>query len=172
MFTGKASGGSVTIKDAFDDTRGNETAHGEVFYSGVLNSGYPNHGSATLFVDPRSCKYQLSIAFGVKTHYAGDADLNPGPNVGGGADGEREKIPHSLHLAGGAGPDAFHSGCQEALFNGTDCYSFGGGYSTDFMTLFDCHSAQAVNCSSGDKPVGSAEFVWVLSPKFFKPKKI
>lgn len=168
IFHGTASGGNVSIDDTFDES-GDSSAHSVEHYDDRLKNQLPNFGSATLFVNPKTCKYQVTVAFNVKAQSSGE--FHGSDSVGGGADSHSKHIPASLKLAGSAGPNAYYSGCSDSPFNGTSCYGFSGGFATDFMTLFDCHSAQAVNCSSSEGPVGTAFFGWHLNASYVKKKK-
>ena len=161
FFTGKASGGNVTVNDTFDDSR-ESTAHSEYNYQHSLSNKRPNFGSATLLLDPKKCKYELTVGFSITAMFNGE--IQGSDTVAGAAYSDREHIPASLKLDGAVAPHAYHGGCSDSLFSGTPCYDFSGGFANDFMTLFDCHSAQAVSCSSSDGPVGIAHFAWALKP--------
>jgi hypothetical protein len=167
IFHGKASGGAVSINDTFDES-GDSSIHSLVHYEGGLRNQLPSFGGATLFLYPKGCKYQLTVGFNLRAQSSGEIYGSSG--VGGGAYSHTKHIPASLKLGGTAAPDAYY-GCPYTLTTGsTSCYEFSGGFATDFMTLFQCHSAQAVNCSSSDGPVGVATFAWHLEPSFKKKK--
>ena len=171
FFSGKASGGDVTIKDTFDDTIEN-TSHATVSYNGPLKNAFPaNFGQAALIFDLDTCQYQLTVSFGVKTQFSGDQAIEPGDTASGGADSHRKHIPASLKLSGVAAPDAYQTCPDNPLVTGKACYAFGGGWTNDFLTLKECHSTQAVDCGPSDQPVGVATFAWHLSPAFKKKFK-
>lgn len=167
IFHGTASGGSVSINDVFTDS-GDSSATSQEHYEGGLSNQLPNYGAATLFLDRHTCKYQLTVGFSIRVQSTGE--FQGSGSVAGGAFSHTKHIPASLKLGGVSAPDAYY-GCPDSFFPGTPCYDFSGGFTTDFMTLFDCHSAQAINCSSSEGPVGVATFAWHLQPSYLSPKK-
>jgi hypothetical protein len=163
VFTGKASGGGVSVSDTFKNTGTMQT--GTADYGGAVTNQRPNFGSAALYLATIPCKYQLEVGFGVKTTFSGDPAVQPGAAVTGFAYSQEKHIPNSLKLSGDATPDAYDSGCPGNPFTtGNACYTFGGGWTTDFGTLEQCHSVVASNCVSREDPVGTAKFSWGLSP--------
>jgi len=164
-FIGKAKGGDVHVNDTLDDS-GDESAYTK---DGSLGGSLPDFASAQLFVDPKTCKYQLSFVFFTKAEHSGGATGSD--RVEGTVYGHREHVPRSLKLTSGQAPehpDAYYGCPGDPLLSGTSCYDFSGGFATDFMTLFQCHSAQAVNCKSDEGPLGDATFAWHLTPHFKK----
>jgi hypothetical protein len=171
-FTGTASGGTVTVNDTFDDSS-DSSAHSAYNYQDPLSNQLPNFGTASLFLDPKKCKYQLTVSFGVRAQSSGE--FQGSDSVGGGATSQPKQIPASLNLGRSVElvqdhPDAYYTCPGDPLLSGKSCYQFSGGFATDFMTLFQCHSSQAVNCSSSDGPVGTATFAWHLKPSYKKKK--
>ena len=170
IFTGKAKGGNVLIDDTFDDSSGR---HSGYHFDDPLSTALPDFGSAELFLDSKTCKYLLTVVFAVSAIHSGVASGSSA--VEGTVYGHREHIPGSRKLGSLNGapeyPDAYHTCPGDPLQSGKACYQFFGGFTTDFMTLFKCHSAQAVNCSSSEGPVGNgAAFAWHLKPSYFKKK--
>ena len=155
-FTGKAGGGDLTIEDTSTDSS-DHTKDSVLHYNGP-----PHFAAATLFLDPKKCKYQLTVSFAIPT-----PDRTA---VRGLAFSKRNTIPASRKLASSEYPDGYYTCPGDPLLSGSACYQFGGGFATDFMTLFQCHSAQAVNCSSKEGPVGLATFAWHLKPSYVKKK--
>lgn len=160
IFSGKAGGGDVIINDTSEDSN-DHTKDSKLHYNGP-----PHFAGAQLFLDQTHCKYQLTVSFIVP---AQDRVA-----VHGIAYSNRDQIPGSLKL-GSLGtlehPDAYYTCPGNPLMSGKACYQFGGGYATDFMTLFQCHSVQAENCNSKEGPTGMATFAWHLKPSYVKKKK-
>lgn len=158
VFLGKVTGGDVSVHDSFDSGAG---ATGE-----LTHKGYTQPGFAVLSISTRACRYTLQLSFGVHASFSGNAQEPSGGVTGSAYTGDRN-IPGSLKLAGAPVPDAFYNNCEVKLvgLGGRPCYAFGGGWSTDFITLFQCHSVTAVSCSSSDR-VGTALFSWDLKPRF------
>lgn len=169
IFSGKASGGNLTIKDTFADTV--ENTQGKSVYSGPVANTLPNFGRATVGFDLDTCRYQVVVSFATKTKFSGDKAISPPLSASGGAFGEAAKVPASLKLNGVSAPDAYQSCPDSPLTTGKACYGFGGGWTTDFMTLKRCNSTQAVDCSPSGRKVGVATFAWHLSPSFKKQTK-
>lgn len=164
LFTGKVSGGTVTVDDTFVDT--GSTLSGKETYSGPLTNKPPNYGTAFLALDQSTCSYQLTLGYGVATNFQGDEQINPGTSAGASAYSEMEAIPKDFHLIGGAGPDADINTCPDPRTTKMSCYDFGGGFAVDFGTLFECHSVVASSCESGGQIPGSTSFIWVLLPTY------
>jgi len=59
-FTGKAGGGDVTIMDTSEDSI-DHTKDSALRYGGPAN-----FAAATLFLDPKKCKYQLTVSFAIQ----------------------------------------------------------------------------------------------------------
>jgi hypothetical protein len=170
VFTGKASGGAVSVSDTFNNTGTMQS--GAEDYGGPVTNQLPNFGSAELFLNTRSCKYQFEVGLGAETTFSGDAAVQPGATVTGFAYGERRHIPNSLNLSGATTPDVYDNNCPGSPFvTGRACYAFGGGWTTDFDTLKRCHSVVAANCGPSGEPLGTATFSWSLQPQSGKGHK-
>lgn len=169
IFSGKASGGNLKIDDTFADTRDN--TEGRSSYSGEVDNRAPNFGQASAVFDLDRCRYQLEVSFNVRTKFSGDDAIRPPLSASGGAYGPVKKVPASLKLNGTSSPDAFHSCTGSPFMTGDACYGFDGGWTTDFMNLKRCGSAQSVNCGPDDQKVGDALLAWHLSPSYKKPIK-
>ena len=105
---GHAHGGLIVEQDSSKVTSSGQVQSGTQTHNGPLTA---NDGTAQLTIDPASCTYQLHVAFFVAGRYAGSKELEPYGNVGGAMWTAREKVPSSLHLVGGDGPDVYNGGC-------------------------------------------------------------
>jgi hypothetical protein len=162
VFTGKATGGTISVTDTFDNT--GTTFHGQETYSGPSSTANPNFTTVAAFLSTRTCKYQLQVGFDTATQYSGDPAVQPGASVNGLAYSDRMQIRRDLRLSGSAAPNAYADSCPGNPFlTGQGCYVFGGGRTTDFEGLAECQSVVAVNCGPAG-PRGSAELAWALSP--------
>jgi hypothetical protein len=163
FFAAKATGGEISVKD----TNAGTTQKGELSYDGALSTRFPN--SATLIFDLVACKYVFEVGYAVKAKFTGDDALRPYTTVSGSAVGLRYGIPADLQLHNADYPDAGGAACQDPIQTGDACFSFTGGWSHDFTTLFKCHSLTAQGgCATDDKPAGNAIFTWSLSPVYAK----
>lgn len=165
FFSGRVSGGHVVVKDDYST----DTKHGALTYNGGSSSTIPE--LAELVFDRIACEYVFEAGYAVDSaSYNGDAPLRPVARLGAAATSERYHIPANLHLGGGDGPEAGGPGCDDPIVNDKSCYSFSGGWSTDFETLFKCNalSPRASDCASNDTSVGTAIFTWSLSPTYAK----
>jgi len=169
IFSGKASGGSLKIADTFADTLDN--TEGRSSYSGEVENHGTSFGRASAVFDLNSCRYQVAVSFNTTTKFSGSDGIRPPLSASGGGYGPVSKVPASLKLNGTSSPDAFHSCAGSPFLTAGACYGFDGGWTTDFMNLKRCGSAQSVNCGPDDMKVGDALFAWHLSPKFKTPKK-
>ena len=162
---GWVRGGHVVVKDDYSTA----TMHGALTYNGGSSSTIPV--LAELVFDRVACQYVFQAGFAVDdATYNGDAPLRPVTRLGAGATSERYHIPANLHLNGGDGPEAGGPGCDNPIVNDKSCYSFSGGWSTDFATLFKCNSLspESSGCASSDTSVGTATFTWSLTPTYAK----
>jgi hypothetical protein len=164
FFAGKATGGEITVKDTWDGT----TQHGALHYDGAVSTALPNPG-ATLIFDRVACQYVFETGYAVKAKYSGDDALRPYTTVVGSAVGLRYGIPANLQLHNADYPDAGAAACQDPIQTGNACYSFSGGWSHDFATLYKCHSLLPQgNCATDNNPAGNAIFGWSLFPVYAK----
>jgi hypothetical protein len=160
---GKATGGEVSVKDTYVGT----TVKGELSYDGPVSTTFPN--AATLIFDRVACKYVFEVGYAVRAAFTGDDALRPYTTVSGSAVGLRYGIPASLQLHGVDYPDAGGAACQDPIQTGNACFSFTGGWSQEFTTLFKCNSLTPQGgCATDDKPAGGAIFSWSLSPVYAK----
>jgi len=165
FFSGRVRGGHVVVKDDYST----DTMQGALTYNGGSSSKIPV--LAGLVFDRIACQYVFQAGFAVdNASYNGDASLRPVTRLGAGATSERYHIPANLHLNGGDGPEAGGTGCDDPIVNDKSCYSFSGGWSTDFETLFKCNSLspEGSGCASSDTSVGTAIFTWSLTPTYAK----
>jgi hypothetical protein len=169
-FGGDARLGHVTVADTFVQSA--TGLGGSQSYSGPLGSHPSNSGYAQLRVDRRrnKCRYEFIASFEVPAAYSGDEEIDQPPSeISGGAYSGTKHLPGDLKLSfSGALPA--HLSCVGTVLLVTACYTFRGGWTVDFATLFLCHSVVAVGCADDSKPMGAAEFTWKLSPKFKKKK--
>jgi hypothetical protein len=162
-FAGNATHGDVEIEDAFQNT--GTGFSGRLSYSNPLTSHLPNKGEAGLVFDRRKkhCIYAFELSFQVKTTFTGEEEVKPDLSVTGSAAGRGKKIPKKLKLVGSSAVSIWDS-CPAGDPQG--CYEIGGGWTSEFFTLFQCHSIVAVTC--GNKSPGTAELNWSISPIFKK----
>jgi hypothetical protein len=159
IFSGKVWAGTISVDDAFSLSGG---ASGEETYAGT---GPPAFGGASAFLDTDSCRYVIALNFGVDTKYSGEGSLRRGTGVSLAAVGDRNKIPGSLHLVGGVGPDGYLTCPGDPILDGKPCVEIGGGWATDFAELKECGAFPPEgNCTTGEKPIGDGKFLWVLKP--------
>jgi hypothetical protein len=159
IFSGKVWAGTISVDDAFSFSEG---ASGEETYSGT---GAPAFGGASAVLDTDSCRYVVAVSFGVDTKYSGDGSLRTGTGVSLAAVGDRNKIPGSLHLVGGVGPDGYLGCPGDPILDGNPCVEISGGFANDFTELKECGSFPPEgNCVTGEKPIGDGKFFWVLKP--------
>lgn len=160
IFSGKVRLGHISVEDEFNFSNGGA---GSEIYSGPA---LPPLGLASVVLDTNDCVYAVTAGFGAKTMFSGDGDLRPSAAVSLSAIGDQEKIPKSLHLVGGVGPEASLSCPEDALLKNKPCIQIAGGWATDFAELKQCGSFPPQgDCASPDKPVGDGKFLWVLKPK-------
>lgn len=162
FYSGKARLGNVSVHDSFDLSEDNASA--QETYGGPLKAPF---GSATLALDTEDCKYQFTASFGARTSFSGDQTLRAGTAVAASAYGDRNHIPKNLYLDGGVGPEPYLTCPGDPLLTGVPCFEIGGGWANDFAELSECKQfPPAPDCGSGEKQLaGSAEFIWVLTPK-------
>lgn len=166
FFLGKASGGAVSVGDTFANT-------GTGFKGSVHGGGPAVPGAAALALFPSTCRYQFGFSFGAHTSFGGDDAIHPGLSVHGSAYGPSRHIPPSsaLKLAGSVQVGVYET-CRVSLPYEPPpqdgCYVAGGGWTTDFATLFFCNSVVAANCKPEDEQEGTAHISWSLVPSFGK----
>jgi hypothetical protein len=173
LFQGKVRGGAVAVNDSNSQSLGAESASGTFTYTGPANGG-----GAIVAISTSTCKYQVSANYLVyHGSYTGAEGLSTSGGASGLAIGEREPLPSSLHLVGGAGPQA-DNGCSDgSLLSGTldlkPCFVPGGSWWTDFQELYLCHSLPPQSGCDATKPgpFGSASFNWSLRPTYAKTHK-
>ena len=171
VFAGQATGGDADVDDTFVDSNNSLSGHAQ--YSGPLKEAPPSLGEAFLMVNTHTCKYQVSVNFGVETTFTGNLpeEDQPNPLAGGGASSAPKLFPASLKLNGAAAPDAYDN-CTGAIEAGQSCFTFTGGWTTEFEQLALCHAVSGSTCkSSKGFSFGVAGFAWHLKPSFKKPKK-
>ncbi len=169
-FYGKASGGTVSVGDSFNNS--GDGFSGQENYNGPVKNSTPQLGSAEVIIDHRKgmCRYDVVVGYGVTTEFSGDEEVKPTSTVGAAAASGPVSLAESLNLSGSI-PLPATLNCPDETVP-LRCYDFGGGgWTTEFGTLAQCHSVEAVNCSSDTEPVGSATFGWSLSPTFEKHHK-
>ena len=83
-----------------------------------------------------------------------------------------EKLPSSLSVVGGDGPDVYNGGCKgyNPLNLATDaCYIVDGGWTDQFTNLALCGKPSQNNCDvSSQRKIGDATLIWVVKPTFAK----
>jgi hypothetical protein len=164
LFLGTVSGGTVSVGDSLNNS--GDGFSGQESYDGAVKPGL---GSALLAIDHRkgTCQYGLNVGYGVTTEFSGDEEVKPPSEAGATASSGRFGLPDSLKLSAGR-PLPAYLDCPPDETEQVPCYVFSGGWTTDFGTLAECHSVEAVNCSSDTEPVGMATLSWSLSPTFAK----
>ena len=174
IFTGTVSGGDALVNDSFSDTGANW--QGAEKHSGPLTRQLPDYGFTSLEVLPTfvGCKYQLKIAFGVRTTFTANvpisgADANP--TVTGSVFSPWGFLPKSLTLQNDLDPVIdWGGGCHTEGMGGVlACYRFGGGE----VGLCGTSDLMAAKCGGqdGQPPNGTATFSWHLTPTFVQRKK-
>jgi hypothetical protein len=159
IYSGKVWAGTISVDDAFSLSEGSSA---EDTYSG---NGAPAFGGASAFLDTATCRYVVAVNFGVDTQFHGDKILSAGTGVSLAAVGDRNKIPSSLHLVDGVGPDGYLTCPGDPILDGKPCVEISGGWATDFAELKECGSFPPEgNCATGEKPIGDGKFLWVLKP--------
>ena len=171
LFAGYARGGEMNVDDRFTDTY--NSLSGQAQYSGPLEGPPPVLGAAFLLLNTHTCKYQVQVGFNVKTSFSGNLpeQFQPDQLAGGTAFSDRHPLPASLKLNGVVAPDAYDD-CSNSFNTGHSCYTFSGGWTTDFEQLALCHAVSGSTCTSSNGfSFGTATFAWHLSPTFKKKKK-
>ena len=163
-FIGRVSGGTVSVGDSFNNSGDGFT--GQESYNGPVTNSLPNYGTADVIINHRAstCRYDVTVGYGVMTEFSGDEEVKPPPPVGASAASGPVPVPDSLKLSDSRTLPASLSCADETVPEA--CYDFDGGWVTEFATLALCHSVEAVNCSSDTEPVGTAVLSWSLSPTF------
>jgi hypothetical protein len=164
FFSGKVRGGNVSVEDEKSFMEGGSTtSFGRETYHGP---SLPPFGSATVVLDTTHCRYALTAGFGTRTTFSGDEGLRSGDTAAVSAFSDHEKIPSSLHLIGGVGPDAYLGCPGDPLLSGQDCIQYSGDWAVDYTELKQCGSFPPPgNCTSDEKPAGDGKFLWVLKPQ-------
>ncbi|HKK07553.1 MAG TPA: hypothetical protein VKA44_01565 [Gemmatimonadota bacterium] len=125
--------------------------------------------SAFLLISPSLCKYQVMASYSTETQFTGDAGARPGTTVTVTAVSPREDIPPTLVLANSAEIPVYEN-CGSGptdIPRPTGCYSFGGGWKTDFETYKLCHSTiPDASCASSERSMGTARISWSLHPTY------
>jgi hypothetical protein len=128
-----------------------------------------NVGSAFLLVSPELCKYQIMVGYSTTTQFTGDEGAKPGTTVTVTAITPREDIPASLAFANSAEIPVYE-GCSNqpnSVPRPTGCYTFGGGWKTDFETYKLCPSTVPDNsCKPSESSMGTAHISWSLHPTY------
>jgi hypothetical protein len=173
IFSGRAAGGALSIKDSFADTGADW--HGTEERTGPLLKHLPDYASVLLYAYPKSCLYQVQLVFGVGTTFSGNVpNPDPHPEITGSEFSADEPLTKSLHLSGDQDPEVYWGGgCpkpkpgEEGVYA---CSGFGGGE----IGLCGTSDVQAADCGgAGDDQMHKTKsndlktnFSWHLSPKF------
>jgi hypothetical protein len=162
VFSGKASGGDASVDDSYDDTGAD--ASGKETHNGPLVGEPPAFGTASVYINANTCKYQLFVSFAVPTTVSGTFDSGSHLTVTGSAYSERDHLPNSLSPVGGDSPNAYSGGCPgNPLKKGTSCYRYGTG----IVGLCNTSDVSTSKCPARGEPVGNVHFFWTLKPTFF-----
>jgi hypothetical protein len=125
--------------------------------------------TAFLLVSPQLCKYQLMVSYSTATEFTGDEGARPATTVTVTAVTPREDIPVSMSLANSAQIPVYEDcgASPTGVPKPTGCYSFGGGWKTDFETYKRCPSTVPDNsCKPSESSLGTAHITWNLHPTF------
>jgi hypothetical protein len=163
-FSGRMRGGEVDIDDSFHTNTGDTDSAGREAYNGPAQ---PEGAGAALYVNTQTCTYQLVATVEVPTTFFGSDEVQPEDAVASAsAFSPRRHVPASLKLSGGVKPDAYFTCPGNPLESGDDCYQLGGGWAADFASLKACETTEPVNCNPDEEVLGTAGFVWSLTPAY------